>query len=260
MTGLNAIRDSLKVQVVDSGKPDLPEQGANVLAKEGLFPIWSARYTDLDRFYPDLSVLVSPEEKHRAAGFKKAGDTRRYILRHGLLRAILEHYTQESPLELSFIYGRSGKPDLDTEGKFPDIRFSLSCTDEMVCVGITRESAIGLDIIRTQPRYSFTAIEHYLFTPGERWWIAQAVPDRRPFRFFRIWALKEALLKATSGDVRIMKEADVSRIMTDTYLGGFYTVNIGEMDQRFFIHESGYDPGHHCTLAVIPWTARKADI
>ncbi|MDD1683742.1 MAG: 4'-phosphopantetheinyl transferase superfamily protein [Methanoregula sp.] len=259
MTGLNAIRDSLNVQVVDTGKPDLPEQGATVLDREGLSHIWSARYTDLDRFYPDLSVLVSPEEQHRAAGFKKTGDARRYMLRHGLLRAILEHYTEESPVKLSFIYGRSGKPDLDTKGKFPDIRFSLSCTDEMVCVGITRKSAIGLDIIRTQPRYSFPAIEHYLFEPGERRWIAQAVPDRRPFRFVRVWALKEAILKATGGDVRIMKEVDVSRIMTDTFLGGFYMVNTGERDQRFFIHESGYDPGHHCTLAVIPWTAGKAD-
>ena len=246
------IRDSLKVQGLRIGDTPIPEQGIYTPIKKGTIHVWSTRYSTLDRYYLFLSALVSPEEKLKAAGFKKTSDTRRYILRHGLLRAILELYTQESPAKLSFIYGRSGKPDLDPEGKFSDIRFSLSHTDEIVCVGITRKSEIGLDIVRIQPRDSFSAIGNYLFTPGERRWIAQAVPDRRPNRFFRIWALKEALLKATGGDVRIMKEADVSCNMTDTFLNGFHTVSLGKIDQRCFIRESGCGAGYHYALATIP--------
>jgi phosphopantetheinyl transferase len=245
---------SLEVRQLTIEETDTMGHGASMATREGLIHTWSAQYSTLNQYYPILSALVSPEELQKAAGFKKPVDRRRYILRHGLVRAILGHYTQEDPVKLSFIYGRSGKPDMDPEGKFSDIRFSLSCTDEMVCVGITRKSALGLDIVRTQPSYSFSAIEHYLFRSGERQWIAQAVPDRRPLRFFRIWSLKEALLKATDSDVRIMREADVSAIMADPFLDGIYSVTIGGVDQMFFIHESGCGVGHHCALVSLSKT------
>ena len=252
MNGLGIIRDSLHVRDMRNRNTVVSERGTYTPVKEGTVHVWSTRYSTLDRYYPLLSALVSPEERLKAASFKKNVETRRFILRHGLVRALLEQYTKEDPVKLSFIYGRSGKPDLGPEGKFPDIRFSLSRTDEMVCVGITQESEIGLDIVRIQSHYSFSAIEHFLFRPEERQWIAQAVPDHRALRFFRIWALKEALLKASGSDVRMMKEADVSGIMTDTFLDGIYTVNLRETDQKCFIHESGCGEGHHCALAVIP--------
>jgi phosphopantetheinyl transferase len=259
MTGLNAIRDSLKVKILDSGKPYLPEPGTKGLDKEGLFHIWSAWYTDLDRLYPDLSALISPEEKHRAAGFKKTGDGKRYIMRHGFVRAVLGIYTHQAPEQIPIVEDRNGKPDLEPESNFTKIGFSLSSTDEMVCLGLARKSDIGLDIVKINPCYPFFAISCYLFTPGEREWIAQAVPDQRSVRFFRIWALKEALLKVTGGDVRIMKEADVSRIMTDIFLDGFYLVNIRETNQRCFIHESGCGMGHHQVITVLPKTKKDLD-
>jgi len=218
----------------------------------GSIHIWSARYSLLERYYPLLSTLISPEETQKAAGFKKPGDTRRYILRHGIVRVILGQYIHEDPEEIRFVKAKSGKPDLDSGGKFPDVRFSLSHTDEMVCLGITRNYEIGLDIVKTNPRTPFSEIEQYLFTPGERRWIERTILEQRSLQFFRIWSLKEALLKATGSDVTMMKEADVSGIITDTFLNGFYTIHLGKTDIRFFIHECGCDHGHHCAIAVNP--------
>jgi hypothetical protein len=67
--------------------------------------------------------------------------------------------------------------------------------------------------------------------------------------FFRIWSLKEALLKATGSDVSIMKEADVSGIITERFLNGFYTIQLGKKDFQFFIYESDCGEGHHCVIA-----------
>jgi 4'-phosphopantetheinyl transferase len=187
----------------------------------------------------------------KAAGFKKPGDARRYILRHGMVRAVLGHYLHGDPEKIRFVQGMNGKPDLDPEAIFPDIRFSLSGTDERVCLGITRNSEIGLDIVRTQPRYSCPAVAHYLFTQTERRWIAQAVPDRRPMRFFRVWSLKEALLKASGNSARLMQDVDVAGIMTDTYLNGGYPLHIGKKEMLFFIHESGCGTGHHRVIATL---------
>lgn len=253
------IRDSLKVQKVIYGETAVPEQGTNTSINEGTIHVWSARYSSLDRYYPFLSALLSPDESLKAAGFKKNGDSRRYILRRGVVRAVLGHYIHENPENLRFVQGINGKPDLDPDGKFPDIRFSLSRTDDMVCLALTQKSEIGVDIVRPQNHYSFSAIGHYLFTPGERRWVAQTIPGQRSLRFFKVWALKEALLKATGGDVRTMKEADVSPLMTDAFLDGFYTVNLGEKDQRCFIHESGGDAGHHRVFTTIPMRKKDPD-
>ncbi len=82
-------------------------------------------------------------------------------------------------------------------------------------------------------------------------------PSQAFHAVLKVWALKEALLKANGGDVRTMKDADVSPLMTDTFLDGFYTVNLGEKDQRCFIHESGCGAGHHRVFTTLP--VRKKD-
>ena len=211
--------------------------------------MWSVRYSSLDRYFPLLSTLVSPEEEHKAAGFKKSDDTRRYTLRQGILRVILGQYIQEDPEKIQIVRKKSGKPDLRLDGRYSDVRFSLSHTDEMVCLGITLSCEIGLDIVKTNSCIPFPEIEHYLFTVGERRWIEQTLPEQRSLQFFRIWSLKEALLKATGSDATMMKEADVSGIITDKYLNGFYTIQLGKKDFQFFICESDCGEGHHCVIA-----------
>jgi phosphopantetheinyl transferase len=215
----------------------------------GSIHMWSVRYASLDRYFPLLSTLVSPEEEHKAAGFKKSDDTRRYTLRQGILRVILGQYIQEDPEKIQIVRKKSGKPDLHLDGRYSDVRFSLSHTDEMVCLGITRTYEIGLDIVKTNSTLPFPEIEHYLFTPGERRWIEQTLLEQRSLPFFRIWSLKEALLKATGSDATMMKEADVSGIITEKYLNGFYTIQLGKKDFQFFIGESDCGEGHHCVIA-----------
>lgn len=215
----------------------------------GSIHMWLVRYASLDRYFPLLSTLVSPEEKRKAADYKKSDDTRRYIMRHGIVRVILGKYIQKDPEKLPIITKESGKPDLLLDGRYSDVRFSLSHTDAMVCLGITRTYEIGLDIVNTNSCIPFQEIENYLFAPGERRWIEQTLPEQRPLPFFRIWSLKEALLKATGSNATMMKEADVSGIITEKYLNGFYTILLGNKEIQFFIHESDCGEGHHCVIA-----------
>lgn len=215
-----------------------------------LIHVWYAYYSVLDQNYLFLSTLISMEEKQKAAGFKKSDDARRYIMRHGIVRFILGHYIGEDPAKIQIVRTKSGKPYLYLEGKFSNVRFSLSHTDEMVCLGITRNYEIGLDIVKTNSHTPFSEIEHYLFTLGEKSWIEQTIPDQRLMHFFRIWSLKEALLKATGSDVSIMKEADVSGIITERFLNGFYSLHLEKKDILFFIYEADCGDVHHLVLTA----------
>lgn len=231
-----------------SSYPSLGSMRFQDLSPESIH-MWSVRYASLHRYFPLLSTLVSVEEKRKAAGFKKPDDARRYTLRQGIIRVILGQYTLEDPEKIQIVRKESGKPDLHPVGKFSDIRFSLSHTDEMVCLGITRTYEIGLDIVKTNSCIPFQEIENYLFAPGERRWIEQTLPEQRSLLFFRIWSLKEALLKATGSDATMMKDADVSGIITERFLNGFYTIQLYEKDFQFFIYESDCGEGHHCVIA-----------
>jgi 4'-phosphopantetheinyl transferase len=251
MNTFDMIHSTLNVDVIGRTLPSAPEQGTYNPVNKDMILVWSAGYDDLDPYYQHLSVLVSADEAWNAAGFKKPEDAQRYILRHGMVRAILGHYTHQDPAKVRLIKGRYGRPYLDPGNNGFDVQFSLSHTDEMICLGVTQKNEIGLDIVKINPHYPFLAVEQYLFTPGEREWITQTAPEKRTFQFFRIWSLKEALLKAMDSDVRMMKEADVSGIMTGSFLNGLYPVHIGKTDLRFFIYESGYGKGHYGVLAAV---------
>jgi len=253
MTTLDTIRDCLKFRTVCTIETDHPVLGTRIPITGNQLHIWSARYSDLDRYYPVLSGLISAQEVTRAAGFKKPRDAQNYLLRYGMVRTVLGEYIEKEPQEVRFVYEESGKPNLDPEGEIHDIHFSLSRTDEMICLGISKKNRIGLDIVNGDPRYPFLATAEYLFTPGERQWISQA-PYHEQHGFFRIWSLKEALLKAMGGCVGMMQETDVSGIMKNHSLSGFYPVPVGKKERVFFIHESGCGIGHHCTLVTIPAT------
>jgi len=254
MTTLEAIRDCVKFRTAGSRETVCPEPGTPIPIAIDQQHIWSARYSDLDRHFPVLSILISAQEVTRAAGFKKSRDARNFILRQGMVRAVLGQYIRKEAQALRFVREESGKPDLDPEENIYKIQFSPSHTDEMVCLGISRKTRIGLDIVKCDSRYPFSATAAYLFTPDERQWINQAPTHKQHVRFFRIWSLKEALLKATGGGVGMMQETEVSGIMKNHSLDGFYPVSVGKKETVIFIHESGLCSGHHCTAVTIPAT------
>jgi 4'-phosphopantetheinyl transferase len=247
----NALWDSLNFRAISIGQKFLPEHPLHTPEIESdIIHIWSAEFSDLDAYYENLFALTSRDEREKSYTFRKAEDARRFVIRHGILRLLLSYYTLCEPVLLPLVISEHGKPGMDTEGKFFELSFSLSHTAEVFIIGITKKLDIGIDIVKTNPRTPFSEIERYLFTPGERRWIERTILEQRSLQFFRIWSLKEALLKATGSDVTMTKEADVSGIITDTFLNGFYTIHLGKTDIRFFIHECSCDHGHHCTIAV----------
>jgi len=254
MTTLETIRNCLKFRMAGASETVCPEPGTPIPIAIDQQHIWSARYSDLDRYYPVLSDLLSAQEKTRAAGFKKSRDARNFILRQGMVRAVLGQYIRKEAQAVRFVREERGKPYLDPEENIHEIHFSPSHTDEMVCLGISRKTSIGLDIVKCDSRYPFLATTEYLFTPRERQWITQIPSHEQHVRFFRIWSLKEALLKAAGGGAGIMQETEVSRIMKDNFLNGYYPISVGKTEMRVLIHESGCGTGHHCTLVTIPAT------
>jgi len=251
MISPEALTSSLDMRIVTPGvcpeslsgePPGIPDRQVHV---------WSGSYADFGKYIPEFPDLVSPGEVARYRSFRKPADACRYLIRHALARVILASYLNNDPRKIRFTYGENGRPEPEP-GPEPDgIRFSLSTADALFSLAVSRGLPTGLDIVRTQSRSSFCSISGYLFTVAEQQWIQKEIPSRRYQRFVRIWALKEAILKAAGGNAAMMRDADVSGIVKDSLLEGWYPFDLAGQERQAFIQESASWPGHHQALACL---------
>jgi len=247
----NRVWDSVQVKVVDIGNGySLQEFRFPPMLQKNRIHVWTARYERLDRHFGIFSGIISPEELHTASMFRKSTDARKYILRQGVLRSILGNYTCQDPSGVTFFKGMNGKPELDPYRNYADISFNMSHTREMILIGVTRNHRIGVDIVKMEPSYRYEDTAAYIFTPAEKSLMQRTEPALRYQVFFRIWALKEALLKATGGTLTMMKSTDVSEITHEIFSFPWCSLHYQHTQQPFFICQFNSGSGHHGVIAA----------
>lgn len=82
------------------------------------------------------------------------------------------------------------------------IDVSLSHTEEMMVVGITRRGRIGVDVERADRRLAHTGSEWQAYTPYERRMLDAGREEARNDTLVRLWTLKEAYSKALGQGLR----------------------------------------------------------
>jgi 4'-phosphopantetheinyl transferase len=217
----------------------------NISEKSGVFTpldndsihLWSAQYRDLELHFPLAWDFLSQQEREKSSNFLRPVDAKRYILRHGLLRYILSTYTNTDPGLLPLVNGILGKPGLHSQSDFHELSFSLSHADQVVSLGIVRNQSIGIDIVKADPDYPFDDIIEYLFTPMEKECMQRIVPELRYLMFFKIWALKEAIVKATGDGIRLMDSTDVTSVIEESCNVSSRILKINEKSGNFIIYQ-----------------------
>jgi len=108
--------------------------------------LWRARTQELAADAGELAATLSPDEQQRAQGFALRKDREAFILRRGLLRAILSQYLPEGPDEIRFRHGYFGKPHLDLGSHRPGLYFNLSHRMGLVLCALGRGGPLGVDV------------------------------------------------------------------------------------------------------------------
>jgi 4'-phosphopantetheinyl transferase len=152
-----------------------------------------------------LETLIAHEERVRRDRFRQADDRRRFGRARGLLRLLLGLHLQATPSGLTFALGSSGKPALavPAHGAPPDgggtasLRFNVSHSHEWIVIGVTRGREIGVDVEHENPRTELLDLARRFFSPREVAALTALPPAARDAAFYRIWACKEALVKAS---------------------------------------------------------------
>jgi 4'-phosphopantetheinyl transferase len=82
-------------------------------------------------------MMLSPDERERAARFHFQEDRQSYLVAHSLTRGVLGELTAIKPSELVFELGSHGRPELVLPERPQRLRFNLSHTRGMVACAVT---------------------------------------------------------------------------------------------------------------------------
>jgi 4'-phosphopantetheinyl transferase len=141
--------------------------------------------------------VLSDEERAQYARFHFVRDARDYAAAHALLRTVLSHDGDLRPESWQFERTPHGKPFLIGHGE-ARTSFSLSHAHGMVACAVTAGGIdLGVDVECLDREVDALDIATRFFSPAETQLLARLDSESRRRRFFDLWTLKEALVKAT---------------------------------------------------------------
>lgn len=158
--------------------------------------VWRAQLNQTSQQVERLLSLLAPDEKSRAERFHFERDRKRFIVSHGILRAILGEYLNLNPAQLQFSYNAYGKPALMEEGGSSGIRFNLSHSQSLALYAIARHRELGVDIEYMRPEFAGAEIAEKFFSPTEVAALRSTPVEQQTEAFFNCWTRKEAYIKA----------------------------------------------------------------
>lgn len=148
---------------------------------------------------PAWWTVLDAEERRRAEAFRRDGDRALFAAAHWLARTMLAEATGVAPAALRFARDPGGKPRLTGQQAAPD--FSLTHTRGLVACAIARDAAIGIDAEYIDRQGWTGAVASTFFAAAEVRQIEAAAGQARIDLFYRLWTLKEAVVKATGAGI-----------------------------------------------------------
>lgn len=142
----------------------------------------------------ELSTL-SPDERARAARFRRPEDRTRSIVSRTALRDLLARYVRAAPAALRFAAGPHGKPMLAPGFTDSPPGFNVAHSGRVILLAFAA-CAVGIDVEQLRPDVEIEELARRFFAPEEVAAVHATPGARRVEIFFRIWTRKEAFLKA----------------------------------------------------------------
>lgn len=131
---------------------------------------------------------LPPQEIERAGRYTSGQRRQQYTTSRALLRALLADHTGRPPSSFELIADERGKP-ICVDG--PAV--SISHSGDIVACAVCDAGDIGIDVEFAHRSRDVDAIAQRYFCREEAEWLAAEPADR----FYMLWVLKEAWLKAT---------------------------------------------------------------
>lgn len=164
----------------------------------GLVRVWIVPVDLAPQAATKCRRVLDEGERARAAEFVSPRDEQRFVIGHGALRILVGRELGIPPAALAWAPGAHGKPALAPP--WSALHTSLSHSADLIAVAVTASLPVGIDIQRLVPGLDTVALSARFFRPPEARYVAAGRDaGSRADRFARLWARKEAVVKAAGG-------------------------------------------------------------
>jgi 4'-phosphopantetheinyl transferase len=151
---------------------------------------------DIDAVNAAVQTL-STDERARYDRLRSSHRRRDFAVAHGLLRQLLSAVGGRPPDVWRFETNQYGKPLLTRElAAGTGLTFNLAHTDGLVACIVAPGVDVGIDVEEIERAADEQRIAGRYFSPVEQLALDECSEQQRRIRFFEIWTLKEAYLKA----------------------------------------------------------------
>lgn len=217
--------------------------------------------------------LVDPASLEPAAAAARYGDWlapdelarwRRYIppvVRHefmvtrGLGRRVLAELLGAEPRALSFELGPYGRPELRDAAAPPmapgrRLRFNLSNTRGLVACAVAWDVDIGVDVEAMDRATETVGVADRFFSEAEVAGLRALAPEKQRRRFFELWTLKEAYIKARGLGLAIPLGSFSFSLGGAARPTATFDESAGDPGGGWFFEQAFPSPRHAMALAV----------
>ncbi len=149
---------------------------------------------------------LDPQEQAHLEKIPRAEVRSQYLAARAVCRWVLSHYARIDPAEWRFAAGAYGKPRIARPRAFSSLRFNVTHTHGLLVCLVSRVGEVGVDAEEISRKVDIAEITRHFFSPSEREMLDGLSGARRIRRFFELWVLKEAYLKARGRGLSISPE------------------------------------------------------
>lgn len=143
--------------------------------------------------------MLSTEEINRYRAFKGARKSE-FVASRLLLRYLLVRHFRLRPDRVRIASTEHGKPFLQNDAA---IKFNISHSSGLIAIAVTATDEIGIDVEKIQMMPLSSEVMDIVLTAGERQYLASLTDTDQLKAFYRLFTLKEALIKAVGLGLKI---------------------------------------------------------
>lgn len=161
---------------------------------------WSSPLTEVEQY----RELLTTAELERLRAYRRISDRQRFLTGRVVAKSVVANWLGLRPERIEF---DASCPDCDRHHGPPrlpgsPLSLSIAHSGDRVGVAVAANTAVGLDVEETGRRLD-EGMFSYALGESELAALHGLTEDERHAAFFRYWAGKEALMKATGDGLRI---------------------------------------------------------
>lgn len=213
---------------------------------DGQVDVWlcSIECLNIDSNKESLLALLNEDELRRYRRFVFDKDKNVFLASRYLLRSLLSAYVPEmEPAVWEFDFNDNGKPSISKDLVLEPIFFNVSHSKNNVVLAFSDEAVLGVDIESFLRASELDKLARYSFSEKEFSQITKLEGECFRERFFSLWTLKEAYIKADGRGMSLpLKSFSFIFDEENKSLAGFESEHLGASEKwRFWQYETELD-------------------